>query len=160
MSLSHRIIKKSPNIPIRDMFVRFVSYKLKTDIRRTTKSWSSLSADLTKKHLQLALEARKLTRDGIIKDTWTQGDRKYLWSPAARQYHCVRMLPIFRDGPPARGQTRSALSTKGMLATKQWVRAIQWCYCIFSTVLQLVIHSILIKYLFSSNSNQRRVSYP
>lgn len=78
---SHRVGRKSPTKPTRDIIVRFVSYKTKTAFMKSRKAARLynnehstrhfISEDLTRKRSNLAFEARKHKRQGTIKDTWT-----------------------------------------------------------------------------------------
>lgn len=85
---SHRLGKKTSSKPSRDIIVRFVSYKTKVKFmkaRKAARQYNSqngtahfISEDLTRKRSNLAFQARKLKRDGTIKDSWTYDGKVFI----------------------------------------------------------------------------------
>lgn len=90
IDLSHRVGKRQTNKPCRDIIVRFVSYKSKQKLmkaRRGLKDYNArnqtshfISEDLTRNRSQLAFEARRLKRTGVIKDTWVFDGKNFIKS--------------------------------------------------------------------------------
>lgn len=78
---SHRVGKRHPGRPSRDIIIRFVSYKTKVKFMKSRKLAREYNGqnntrhfifeDLTRNRSNLAYQARKLKRDGVVKDTWT-----------------------------------------------------------------------------------------
>lgn len=86
----HRVGRKGPSKPSRNIIVRFVSYKTKVkfmESRKATRAYNSrqrtshfISEDLTRKRSNVAFQARKLKREGTIKDTWTYDSKIFIKS--------------------------------------------------------------------------------
>lgn len=112
---SHRVGQKAQNKTTRDIIVRFVSYKSKLKIMKARKAARQhnihhktayyINEDLTKKRSNLASEARKLKRAGVIKDTWTFDGKVFIKSANDVVTVCTELSklpnpPVIQGNPP------------------------------------------------------------
>lgn len=105
---SHRVGKASQKKPVRDIIVRFVSYKSRRKVLKAKRNMFTynqqnntryqINEDLTKKRSFLAFQARQLKRKGHIDDTWTFDGKIFIKLPDSRVQVCTKISDLPNAG--------------------------------------------------------------